>query len=72
MPVALVACGFNANGQLLPYANTPERPSHDIPDDIIKPSIVASGEKTASVLFAGWSDTLRGYMAPVPEILVVI
>lgn len=63
MSVVLVACGFNANGQLLPFADTLERgPSHNIPDDITEPSIVASGNRTANVLFAGWSDTLRRHM----------
>lgn len=63
MPAVLVACGFNANGQLLPFADALERgPSHNIPDDITEPSIVASGDRTANVLFAGWSDTLRRHM----------
>lgn len=63
MSVVLVACGFNANGQLLPFADTLEiGPSHNIPDDITEPSIVASGNKTVNVLFAGWSDTLRRHI----------
>lgn len=63
MPVVIAACGFNANGQLLPFEDALERKqSHNIPDDITEPSIVASGDRTANVLFVGWSDTLRRHM----------
>lgn len=60
MSVSLLACGFNPNGQLLPFTDTTEtRSPHDILHDITEPSIVASGNRTVNVLFAGWSDTLR-------------
>lgn len=49
MPFEILACGFNALGQLLPGTT----------DDIVTPTVIARAETSAKVLFAGWSETLR-------------
>lgn len=48
MPFEILACGFNALGQLLPGTT----------DDIVTPTVIARAETSAKVLFAGWSETL--------------
>ncbi|KAH0614596.1 uncharacterized protein H6S33_000232 [Morchella sextelata] len=53
MPFDILACGFNAHGQLLPREDDAA-----IPADIFTPTVIARAETSAKVLFAGWSETL--------------
>ncbi|KAH8153845.1 uncharacterized protein LAJ45_01612 [Morchella importuna] len=52
MPFDILACGFNAHGQLLPSDDDA------IPADIFTPTVIARAETSARILFAGWSETL--------------
>ncbi|KAI5852585.1 regulator of chromosome condensation 1/beta-lactamase-inhibitor protein II [Morchella snyderi] len=51
MPYEILACGFNAHGQLLASKDA-------LPADIFTPTVIARAEASARVLFAGWSETL--------------
>lgn len=68
MPFDILACGFNAHGQLLPSVDDA------IPADIFTPTVIARAETSARILFAGWSETLRMpfSLSPSPSSYIIL